>query len=312
MNLQGLESFLMVANKKSISKAAASLHMTQPTLSTRIKKLEEDLGFPLLERSWEGVTLSKQGQYFLPFAVHFLHEFSNASTAIASFKDFVSKVAIRETTNQNETLRIGINAWLAPVFSNAIITELGEQFPHLEFTFITRPTNTLKELMEYEEIQMAIYYQNETKSVHSSQLLVNDEMVLLCSNEDWSKMNEDISNIKILDSPFLLFDNPVLANNKKLINTISNRLKIKKCQIVDHANVMLTLIASNKGYIILPKTGLNQLGNLSSLPVKVIQLGSSFPSVDIYLEYNQQSPLIAPIKSIEKMLTTSISAEYAV
>ncbi|WP_102272059.1 LysR family transcriptional regulator [Cytobacillus massiliigabonensis] len=312
MNLQGLESFLMVANKKSISKAAATLHMTQPTLSTRIKKLEEDLGFPLLERSWEGVRLSKQGQYFLPFAVHFLHEFSNASTAIASFKDFVSEVAAREVAKNNESLRIGINVWLAPVFSNAIITELSKHFPHLDFSFITRPTNTLKELMEYEEIQMAIYYQNETNSVHCSRLLMNDEMVLLCSDDDWSLIGEDISNIKLLDSPFLLFDNPVLANNKKLINTISSKLNIKKCQIVDHANVMLTLIASNKGYIILPKTGLNQLGNLSALPVKVTPLGSSFPSVDIYLEYNKQSPLIAPIQSIEKMLTTSFIAEYAV
>ena len=75
---------------------------------------------------------------------------------------------------------------------------------------------------------------------------------------------------------------------------------------------MLTLIASNKGYIILPNTGLNQLGNLSALPVKVIPLGNAFPSVAIYLEYNKQSPLIAPIQSIEKMLTTSFIGEYAV
>ena len=211
MNLKGLEPFLMVANKKSISKAAATLHMTQPTLSTRIKKLEEDLGFPLLERSWEGVKLSKQGQYFLPFAVHFLHEFSNASTAIASFKEFVSEVAAREVAKNNDRLRIGINVWLAPVFSNTIIAELSKHYPHLDFSFITRPTNTLKELMEYEEIQMAIYYQNETNSVHSSKLLMKDEMVLLCSNDDWRLIGEDINNIKRLDSPFLLFDNPVLA-----------------------------------------------------------------------------------------------------
>ena len=311
MDLQGLESFLTVAHKKSISKAAALLHMTQPTLSTRIRRLEEDLGFQLLERSWEGAKLSKQGHYFLPYAVQFLHELNNASTVIADFYDLVSNTDGKEVNNHNETLRIGINTWLAPVFTSTIITGLTTHFPHLEFSFITRPTNTLKELMEYDELDMAIYYQNENISKQFSQVLMRDEMVLLCSNEDWSMMEKDPKNILLLNKPYVLFDNPVLANNPKFINTIRNRLNIKKCHIVDHVSVMLTLIASNKGYIVLPKTGLYQLGNISSLPIKVVPLGKSFPSVDIHLEYNKNSSLITPIHSVEKLLNTSSAIENA-
>ncbi|MBV7507586.1 LysR family transcriptional regulator [Bacillus sp. sid0103] len=311
MDLQGLESFLTVAHKKSISKAAAFLHMTQPTLSTRIRRLEEDLGFQLLERSWEGVKLSKQGQYFLPYAVHFLHELNNASTVISDFDDLVSDMTVKDENNDHDSLRIGINIWLAPVFTNAIISELTKHFPHLEFSIVTRPTNTLKELMEYEELDMAIYYQNETISRHFSQLLIKDEMVLLCSNNDWSMIGKDPKNIMLLDKPYLSFDNPVLANNTKLINTIRSRLNINKWLMVDHVSVMLTLIASNKGYIVLPKTGLYQLGNISSLPITVVPLGNIFPSIDIHLEYNKSSPLITPIQSIEKMLFTSFAVENA-
>lgn len=310
MNIQGLESFLTVAQKKSISKAAAYLHVTQPTLSTRIRKLEEDLGFPLLERSWEGVRLSKQGQYFLPYAVQFLHGLSNASTVLMDFHDLISETSVKEASSHQECLRIGMNVWLAPVFTNAIITELSQHFPHLEFNIITRPTNTLKDLMEYDEIDMAIYYQNEKKSMYFSQVLFQDESVLLCSNEDWDLIGKNINNIKLLNKPFLLFDNPVIANNTKLINKIRSIINIHKYQMVDHANVMLSLIATNKGYIILPKTGLHQLGNLSSLPVKVVSLGNSFPGIEINLEYNLLSPLLLPIKSIEKMLLASYRTEY--
>ncbi|MDQ0862206.1 LysR family transcriptional regulator [Bacillus sp. V2I10] len=315
MDLQGLESFLTVAQKKSISKAAAYLHITQPTLSTRIRKLEKDLGFQLLERSWEGIKLSKQGQYFLPYVVHILHELSNASTVIKDFHDLVSKTPVQEVSKHNECLRIGINLWLAPVFTNAIITELSQHFPHLEFSFITRPTNTLKELMEYDEIHMAIYYQNEKRTRHFSQVLFKDEMVLLCSNEDWNMIGKDINNINnimYLNKPYLLFDNPVIANNTKFINTLRSRLNIQKCRMVDHVNVMLSLVTSNKGYSVLPKTGLHQLGDLTSLPVKTVPLGNSFPSIDIHLEYDINSPLITPIKSIEKMLlTSSFETEFA-
>jgi DNA-binding transcriptional LysR family regulator len=311
MDLQGLESFLTVVHTKSISKAAGFLHITQPTLSTRIRRLEEDLGFQLLERSWEGVKLSKKGHYFLPYTVHFLHQLNNASTVISDFDDLVSDTYVKDENNNFNSLRIGMNIWLAPVFANAIITELTNHFPQLEFSFVTRPTNTLKKLMEYDELDMAIYYQNDTISQHFSQVLIKDEMVLLCSNTDWSMIGKDPKNIMLLDKPFLLFDNPVLANNTKFINTIRSRLNIHKCHMVDHVNVMLSLIAFDKGYIVIPKTGLYQLGNTSSLPITVVPLGNKFPSIDIHLEYNKNSPLITPIQSIEKKLFTTFKIENA-
>jgi DNA-binding transcriptional LysR family regulator len=51
MNMDGLESFLAVVANKSISNASKALHIKQPTLSTRIRKLEEELDFILLNRS---------------------------------------------------------------------------------------------------------------------------------------------------------------------------------------------------------------------------------------------------------------------
>lgn len=50
MDLEGLHSFATIAKEKSISKAAQTLHVTQPTLSARIRKLEEGMGVKLLDR----------------------------------------------------------------------------------------------------------------------------------------------------------------------------------------------------------------------------------------------------------------------
>lgn len=64
MELRVLQYFLAVAREQSIVKAARSLHLSQPTLSTQIKALEEELGKQLLIRGTKGsrkITLTEEG-----------------------------------------------------------------------------------------------------------------------------------------------------------------------------------------------------------------------------------------------------------
>ncbi len=64
MELRVLNYFLAVAREQSISRAAQSLHLSQPTLSTQIKALEDELGKKLLDRGTSGsrkVTLTDEG-----------------------------------------------------------------------------------------------------------------------------------------------------------------------------------------------------------------------------------------------------------
>lgn len=64
MELRVLQYFLAIAREQSIIRAAESLHLSQPTLSTQIKNMEEELGKQLLIRGTKGsrkVTLTEEG-----------------------------------------------------------------------------------------------------------------------------------------------------------------------------------------------------------------------------------------------------------
>lgn len=65
MELKQLQYFRRAAKKQSISMAAEELYITQPAMSRCIKRLEEEVGTPLLERSQEGVIPTKAGMLFL-------------------------------------------------------------------------------------------------------------------------------------------------------------------------------------------------------------------------------------------------------
>ena len=65
MELRVLQYFLAVAREQSISAAAQSLHLSQPTLSTQLKAMEQQLGKQLLIRGSKGsrkVTLTEEGR----------------------------------------------------------------------------------------------------------------------------------------------------------------------------------------------------------------------------------------------------------
>ena len=61
MELRVLQYFLAVARERSISGAAESLHLSQPTLSRQLRELEESLGKQLFVRGNRQITLTAEG-----------------------------------------------------------------------------------------------------------------------------------------------------------------------------------------------------------------------------------------------------------
>ena len=66
MQLQQLSYVLAVAEERHFTRAAAHLHLAQPSLSRQIRLLEEELGALLFERTQRQVVLSPAGRWFLP------------------------------------------------------------------------------------------------------------------------------------------------------------------------------------------------------------------------------------------------------
>ena len=70
MNLADIETFLMIVKTKNITKTADNLFLSQPTVSHRLKLLEEELQVKLITRKkgYKQIELTTQGEEFIPIA----------------------------------------------------------------------------------------------------------------------------------------------------------------------------------------------------------------------------------------------------
>ena len=82
MELRQLRYFCAVAETNSFSRAATRTHVSQPSLSQQVQKLEQELGVRLFDRLGRTVRLTEPGRAFLPRARNILHEVEEASSNI--------------------------------------------------------------------------------------------------------------------------------------------------------------------------------------------------------------------------------------
>jgi len=87
MELRHLRYFVAVAEAENVSRAALKLHVSQPALSRQIRDLEDELGFPLLERSAKSVRLTGAGRAFLNESRAVLQRAEEAVKAARSIAD---------------------------------------------------------------------------------------------------------------------------------------------------------------------------------------------------------------------------------
>lgn len=94
MDLKQLEYFVAVADHKSVTKGAASLYVSQPTISQQMKLLEAELGRILFVRSANGVELTDDGTRLLRYALRILQNVNDAKAEIQGASSVHGTIAI--------------------------------------------------------------------------------------------------------------------------------------------------------------------------------------------------------------------------
>ena len=137
MNIRALTYFVKLAELKHFSKAADACFVSQPTLSTQVRKLEEELGVALVERAPRKVMLTPIGEDVAHRARHILRDIEHLKTAARRSKD-------PSTGN----LKLGIFPTLAPYLLPHVIPKIRKKYPDLRLQLVEEKTEEIIRMLD--------------------------------------------------------------------------------------------------------------------------------------------------------------------
>lgn len=137
MEFRVLKYFLMVAREENITKAAALLHLTQPTLSRQLMQLEAELGVKLFHRSKHSIILTEDGMLL-----------KRRAQEIISLSDkTVQELSHKEDVLSGE-IAIGCGETKNMLFLSEQIRKFRQKYPLVQFSIHSAIADDIKERIE--------------------------------------------------------------------------------------------------------------------------------------------------------------------
>lgn len=132
MNLRDLKYLVALADQKHFGRAAAACFISQPTLSTQIKKLEDELGVSLVERAPRHVMLTPAGR-----------DAAERARRIVADVEEMKEAARRSQNPEAGAVRLGIFPTLGPYLLPHVVSRVRARFPQLELLLIEEKTEVV-------------------------------------------------------------------------------------------------------------------------------------------------------------------------
>ena len=145
MNLRALQYFVKLADLRHFSKAAEACFVSQPTLSTQIKKLEDELGVQLVERSPKNIMLTPVGE-----------EIADRARLVLSDIDQIRAVARRSGNPAEGSVRLGLFPTLAPYLLPHVVPKIRQAYPNLSLQLAEEKTESILTMLRQGELDAGL------------------------------------------------------------------------------------------------------------------------------------------------------------
>lgn len=211
ITLKDLSYLSALAETAHFGRAAQMCHVTQPALSTQIKKIEDLLEVQIFERTNRSVQLTEVGK-----------EIVEQARLILEQAQLLAEIAKRNKSVLTGRFRLGLIHTIGPYLVPHFIHDIKKQYPHLDLVIIEGMTEDLLKKLDENKLDAIVLSNNVDLANYASFSLFFEPFVLMVSKENTLSQKKDVT-VKDLDLEKMIF----LEKGNCLSDDVQNVCKFK-------------------------------------------------------------------------------------
>ncbi len=280
MNLRELEYLVAVGDYGHFGRAADACHVSQPTLSTQLRKLEAELGVSLIERTPRRATLTPVGQLIAERARGALHEVGDIVELARAARD-----------PSSGTVRVGLFPTLAPYLLPHVVGALHDRFPRLELLLVEEKSATLLEQLRDGRLDAALLARPQRDDALHEEVLFDEEFVLAVPvGHDLARESGPVDVSVLADTDLLLLDEGHCLRDQALSVCATTGASERRGFRATSLETLRQMVAAGVGMTLLPRLSVEP--PVTPAPGIVLRpFSAPAPRREIAMYWRRTSPL---------------------
>lgn len=240
MNLRDLLYVSLLAEHKSFRKAAEAAHVSQPTLSSQIAKLEAELGLQLFERSSRQVALTSAGEAILNEARKINEHVTTIKSIAASYRNPLAG-----------TFRLGIIASLSPYLAPDLLADIRRHAPSLDIILREGLTDELIAALKSHSLDAIVIATETHERGFAARSLFDEDFLLALPHDHPLARKAVVTAADIKESDLLLLDEGHCLRDQALEVCMTDKVdaRVKATSLT----TLVRLVERGEGVTLLPK-----------------------------------------------------------
>ena len=257
--MRQMECFLAVARLGNVSRAAEEMYLTQPTLTARIKALEDDLGDQLFVRTSRGMRLTEAGRELVPYA----------ERCIASVEE--ARQRLKELRGASGgRLSLGASPGVSTYALPAILERFTVAHPRVAVSVRTGHSEDILEMVLKEEVQLGLAREMEHPEIESIPLY-EDQLVLVVDPQHPFTEKGSAEIAEVGEEQLIMFDRS--SSYYELTQSLFRSAGIRETKAIELDNIEAAkrMVEHRLGVAFLPRTAVVRsvaAGHLSLIEVE--------------------------------------------
>jgi len=284
MDLSQLEIFLSIAEEKSFSRAAEKMLRTQPAISITIKRLEEELGESLFDRSSKNGSLTEAGRVLLSYAQRMLNLRDEAIEAVGELRGMFRG---RLTIGANESTSL----YLLP----PLLMEYRKRFPNIKIEVFRNISEKIPLEVSERNLDFGFLSYDPMHPNLQSLEIHRDELVLVVPPKH-RLAKQSLVTVKDLGEEQFVAHNVKTPSRTKIFELFAQyRTPLNICLELATLETIKEFVLLNAGIAILPRLAVEaeiSSGKLAEVPVKGMKIEKT-----LRLVYRREASLSHAAKS---------------